>query len=389
MPGCFWRRTWPVCANAVVCSRRVPTLQPLNRREEFGAPKGISKSTKGATMNSQLRLSYSFLSRLLFIAALSVTVDSGYAWPQSERSATKVQSQAEQGDAVAQYNVALTYLRGDPTYKGLSNKGPSNEDYQAAFRWLRASAAQGNAGAEFMLGYLYEHGQGVARDYMKAVESYRAAALQGHSTAENNLASLYQRGQGVPKDMRQAFEWYRASAQHGNQVGQCNLATLYYLGSGIPRDDKEAARWFRAAADSGSAEAQNSLAVLYYQGLGVELDYGEAARWLRLAAEQGLPGAETNLAYLYEQGLGLPLDYIAAYTWYSRAVAAGDASGNERRRQISRLMTRKQIDEATSLLSAISSRAEGSGASLSEPARMPALQQTSDGGSRFSLVPRH
>jgi hypothetical protein len=158
--------------------------------------------------------------------------------------------------------------------------------------------------------------------------------------------------------MGKAFEWYLASAQHGNPVGQCNLATLYYLGSGTPRDYKEAARWFRAAADSGSAEAQNSLAVSYYKGLGVELDYTEAAQWLRLAAQQGLPSAETNLAYLYEQGRGLPLDYVAAYAWYSRALAAGDASGAEHRDQLSHLMTRKQIDEATSLISTLSAQSQ-------------------------------
>jgi TPR repeat protein len=329
-------------------------------------------------MNSQSRLSYSFFVRLLFLAAVSVTVYSGCAWPQSERSATasssKLHSQAEQGDAVAQYKVALTYLRDNPSDKGLSNKRSSNEDYESAAKWLRASAAQGHAGAEFLLGYLYEHGQGVAKDYAKAAENYRAAALQGHSTAENNLASLYQHGQGVPKDMRQAFEWYLASARHGNQVGQCNVATLYYLGFGIPRDYKEAAKWFRAAADSGSAEAQNSLAVLYYKDLGAELDYGEAARWLRLAAEQGLPSAETNLAYLYEQGIGVPLNYVAAYTWYSRALAAGDASGSERRRQISRLMTRKQVDEASSLLTAVSSQLQ---------------KQVPTGAGAFSLLERH
>jgi TPR repeat protein len=111
-------------------------------------------------------------------------------------------------------------------------------------------------------------------------------------------------------------------------------------------------------AESGFAEAQNSLGVSYYKGLGVELDYTEAAQWLRLAAQHGLPSAETNLAYLYEQGRGLPLDYVAAYAWYSRALAAGDASGAEHRDQLSHLMTRKQIDEATSLLSTLSAQSQ-------------------------------
>jgi TPR repeat protein len=198
-------------------------------------------------MNLQLRQSYSFLARLLLFTAAFVMVQRSYAAPQFQQSAqpsastsfSKLQSQAEQGDAVAQYNLAQSYLR----------KNPTNEEYQSALKWLRASTAQGNEDAEFLLGYLYEHGQGVPRDYAKAAENYRAAALQGHSTAENNLASLYQHGQGVPKSMDKAFEWYLASARHGNPVGQCNLATLYYLGSGIPRDYQEAARWFQPIQD--------------------------------------------------------------------------------------------------------------------------------------------
>src|SRR5258708_6461823 len=183
-------------------------------------------------MNSQLLLPYSFVARLLLLVGVLVPIQTSYASPQLQQNAStsfsKLQSEAEQGDAVAQYNLAISYLRNNST-SGSTN-GPSNEDYQSALKWLGTSAAHGNADAEFLLGYLYEHGQGVHRDYAKAAESYRAAALRGHSSAENNLASLYQHGQGVPKNMDKAFEWYRASAQHGNQVGQCNLATVYYLG---------------------------------------------------------------------------------------------------------------------------------------------------------------
>lgn len=156
-----------------------------------------------------------------------------------------LRSKAEQGDAVAQYNLAQYYLR----YDAADRQNPTSEDFQSAVKWLRASATQNYPDAQFLLGYLYEHGQGLARDYTNAAQNYRAAALQGHPTAENNLASLYQHGQGVPKDFSKAFDWYLASAQHGNQVGQCNLGSLYYLGSGTRQDYKQAARWFRAAAD--------------------------------------------------------------------------------------------------------------------------------------------
>ena len=155
-------------------------------------------------MNLNLRQSYLLFTRLLFLAAMFGAVQRGYATPQSQQNAgtsfSTLQSQAENSDAVAQYNLAQSYLRHDPT----------KEDYQSAVKWLRASTAQGNPGAEFLLGYLYERGQGVPQDYAKAAENYRAAALQGHSSAENNLASLYQHGQGVPKNMSKSLEWHRA-----------------------------------------------------------------------------------------------------------------------------------------------------------------------------------
>ena len=88
-----------------------------------------------------------------------------------------------------------------------------------------------------------------------------------------------------------------------------------------------------------------------------------------------MPSAETNLAYLYEQGKGLPLDYVTAYIWYSRALAAGDAAGADRRKQLSHVMTRKQIDEANSFLSTFSS---------------PSQQQLSQGADEtFSLLQSH
>lgn len=324
-------------------------------------------------MNS--RHSNLLLTLSLLAVALTATQPIYAASPsQQDASASdsKLRLRAEQGDAVAQYNLAQSYLRHDPT----NGQNPTSEDYQSALKRLLASAARNYPEAQFLLGYLYEHGQGVLRDYAKSAENYRAAALQGHSTAENNLASLYQHGQGVPKDFGKAFDWYLASAQHGNQVGQCNLASLYYLGSGTRQDYRQAARWFRAAADSGSAEAQNTLAIFYYKGLGVPLDYAEAARWLQLAAQQGLPDAETNLAYFYEQGRGgLPLDYVTAYVWYSHAIAAGDASGFERRKQLAQLLTRKQIAAATALVSNC----------LSNCQRQP----TSVAVGTFSLIPSH
>jgi len=251
-------------------------------------------------------------------------------------------SRADSGDPTARHELKEFLILADPASPG----------YDQALTWLQSSASQNKPDAQFVLGYLYEHGKGLPLDYSKAAENYRRSALQGYSSAETNLGGLYHQGNGVPLDPAISFHWYQLAAQHGNPVAQQNLGTFYYRGYATPIDYVQAANWFRASAIQGLAAGQNSLAYCYFKGIGVPRDDQQAAHWARLAAEQGHPRSEALLAYLYEHGQGLPLDYVAAYAWYSRAFAAGDNSNLDRLKALSELMTRKQIDEAKSLISA-------------------------------------
>jgi TPR repeat protein len=252
---------------------------------------------------------------------------------------------AERGNSAAQYRLARKLLA----------HNPSNDDIQAALKLLCASAAQNDRDAEFYLGYLYEHGQYVPQDFARAFKNYETAAQVHYPPAENNLASLYQHGQGVPQNDGKAFELYFLAAQHGDPIGQINLANLYIGGVGTPRNESEAVHWLRLSADSGLPEARNNLAYFYFKGIVVRRDYAEAARLIRLAAQAGDPQAQTNLGYLYEKGKGVPLDYVSAYSWYSRAISAGDNTGSERRSQLAHIMTHRQLDTASALITAYSS----------------------------------
>lgn len=255
---------------------------------------------------------------------------------------SELASRADSGDPAARLQLKEFLVSADPASPG----------YDQALSWLQSSASQNKPDAQFVLGYLHEHGKGLPLDFSKAAENYRRAALQGYSPAETNLGALYRRGDGVPRDPAISFHWYQLAAQHGNRVAQQNLGAFYYLGYATPVDYVQAANWFRASALQGFAEGQNSLAYCYLKGIGVPHDDEQAAHWARLAAEQGHPRSAALLAYLYEQGKGLPLDYVAAYTWYSRAVATGDHSDEGRLKALSSVMTRKQLDEAKSLVSA-------------------------------------
>ena len=255
---------------------------------------------------------------------------------------SQLASRADSGDAAARLQLKEFLVSADPASPG----------YDQALSWLQSSASQNKPDAQFVLGYLYEHGKGLPLDFTKAAENYRRAALQGYPPAEMNLGALYRRGDGVPKAPPTSFHWYQLAAQHGNRVAQQNLGTFYYIGYATPVDYVEAANWFRASAVQGFAEGQNSLAHCYLKGSGVPHDDAQAAHWARLAAEQGNPRSEALLAYLYERGQGLPLDYVAAYTWYSRVGATGDNSNLDRLKALSEVMTRKQLSQAKSLLSA-------------------------------------
>ena len=265
--------------------------------------------------------------------------------PKSDPSVAELKSLAESGDVTAQHQLAQFLLETDPAAPG----------YALAIDWVRAAAAHNNSRAQFLLGFLFEHGTGLPLDYSKAAEFYQAAALQGHRAAQNNLAALYQRGLGVPMDLAKAFDLFLAAARQSDSVAECNLAGMYSTGSGTPRDLTEAAHWFRVSAAHGNSVAQYNLGKMYFRGQGVPVDYRQAGQWVLLAAQQGHPQAELDLAFLYETGRGMPLDYVAAYAWYSRALAAGVNSSASRLNALTHVMTSRQLEEARSLLAALSS----------------------------------
>ena len=65
--------------------------------------------------------------------------------------------------------------------------------------WTR-QAEQGNADAQFNLGFMYEYGKGVPQDYQQAAKWYKLAANQGHAYGQYNLGLMYVQGDGVPQD---------------------------------------------------------------------------------------------------------------------------------------------------------------------------------------------
>ena len=85
-------------------------------------------------------------------------------------------------------------------------------DYLTAFRKLRPLAERGQAEAQALLGYMYEHGSGVPQDQVIAAHWYLSAAEQGHAGAQYQLGLLYDKGHGVPQSWVIAYKWLNLAA---------------------------------------------------------------------------------------------------------------------------------------------------------------------------------
>lgn len=123
------------------------------------------------------------------------------------------------------------------------------------------------------------------------VDAILQRAQQGDAGAQLLLGSLYDTGQGVLEDDAEALRWYRLAAEQGLAEAQVNLGVMYDNGEGVSEDDAEAARWYRLAAEQGHPKAQLNVALQYILGEGVPVDHVRAYAWLDLGAARGDPDA--------------------------------------------------------------------------------------------------
>lgn len=274
---------------------------------------------------------------------------------------------AEQGDAAAQFNLGFFYM---------------GVDVAEVIRWWRKAAEQGYAEAQRYLGHCCQTGQGVPKDYEEALKWYRKAADQGNAKAQRDLGDLYKDGEGVIKDVAETVKWYRKAAEQGDDWAQRNLGECYEKGEGVAKDEAEAARWYRKAAEQGDfsakfnldrlqnpfpgdsieslrkcAERDGKFAVYaqwllgyrYIKGNGVEKDEVEGVRWSRRAAEQGYAPAQGLLGWCYGDGKGVVKDLVQAYKWIYLAATQGDKGSFKWCSEAERFMTPAQIAEAQRL----------------------------------------
>lgn len=93
-----------------------------------------------------------------------------------------------------------------------ANAAYARGDYIRAVNLLTPLALRGNADAQALLGYMYEHGFGAPQAYEAAADLYTRAAIRGVPFAQSMLGLMYDKGHGVPQDFIQAYKWLNLAA---------------------------------------------------------------------------------------------------------------------------------------------------------------------------------
>ena len=207
-----------------------------------------------------------------------------------EEAIQNLEEKAEQGDILAQYQLALMYLEG----KGV------DQDEEQAFYWMEKAVEQGYDLAQIQLALIYLFGTQVAIGYKKLLRQlFRGLGL----SLEDVL------------DEEKAFYLLEKAANQGNFLAQYQLALMYLEGKGVDQDEEQAFYWMSKAARQG---------------------YASAFDWMLKKAEEGYASAQYELALMYLEGKGVDQDEEQVFYWMEKAARQGYAKAKKMLLQISR-----------------------------------------------------
>jgi TPR repeat protein len=157
------------------------------------------------------------------MVSLGIRYEKGTGIPQDfAQAAVWYRKAAEQGNAVAGYFLGFLYSNG----RGVPN------DYAQAVVWYRKGNKATRTGRS-VLGTLIRLDRAFFRTTRKGSRGF-ARLEQGDAGAQYSLGYAYANGRGVTKDDGQAAVWYRKAADQGNVSAQFKVGQDYEFGWGVP-----------------------------------------------------------------------------------------------------------------------------------------------------------
>lgn len=250
------------------------------------------------------------------------------------------------------------------------------QDYSEELRDLRQAVRFGDAHAMYILGQMYEYGEGVKKDYKKAKSYYGKAAVRGHVNAMYELGHIHDsccwHGIRKRRDFEKAEYWYKRAANKGSIEAKYKLDpdgdyylydfgglakpakayssyderlfreayagdadAMYELGTRYEYENsyygdpcfQHAIEWYFKAARKGLKCAINKLVDLCYLGKKMTKYLGDIVECNLKAAASGNEIAMLNLGRMYYYGENVAKDYSKAFKWFNEAAGRGNAIG--------------------------------------------------------------
>jgi TPR repeat protein len=196
------------------------------------------------------------------------------------------------------------------------------------WKTLLAQAQQGDAIAEWEISQRYEDGCKAKsgkilakRSLRRSAEWLRRAAEHGCASAQNNLGLLFGDGKGVNKNLRESLAWLRKAFNGEDSYVATNIAITHRQNGSFGR----AVLWFKKAVALGDDDARVQLGIHYYWGKRIKRNPAAAVRCLRRATtgknicEYGRDNAFFYLGIAYFEGKGVKASIRKAKKLFERA----------------------------------------------------------------------
>jgi hypothetical protein len=145
----------------------------------------------------------------------------------------------------------------------LADKAYYNKEYDTAFDLYKPIAEQGNAEAQYRLGWMYLYGLGTMQSYPDAIDWLTKGANQGDPEASHKVAEMYDFGYGVEKNKMLSYMWYAICKRQlddleqkpttYNPVVDMNIMREVLLPEEVEQATKLAASWKRLGPDGKPA----------------------------------------------------------------------------------------------------------------------------------------
>ncbi|MGE3142568.1 MAG: tetratricopeptide repeat protein [Hyphomonadaceae bacterium] len=190
------------------------------------------------------------------------------------------------GDALATYMLS-TFAR-----TGAQGYGANVADEANADRLLERAAQANDPRAQTELARAFIQ----AEDGEEARRFARLAADQGYFPAQYLLGWMHEHGEGAPQDYPLAMQWYIRASEGGSRDALRAIGALYEQGLGVAQDYARARALYARASDMGDGEASQRLGAMAEQGLDGPADLVRARTFYQRALQQGYSAAQADIA---------------------------------------------------------------------------------------------